>query len=66
MEIKKDSAVVSLAKEILQLGNNNLNELGKLTLKEFQQVKGIGEAKAITIAAALELGRRRHAADCIK
>jgi len=58
---KEDSAV-SLAKKILQLGNNNLNELGKLGLKELQQIKGIGQAKAITIAAALELGRRRHAA----
>ena len=58
---KEDSAV-SLAKKVLQLGGNNLNELGKLSLKEFQQIKGIGEAKAITIAAALELGRRRHAA----
>jgi DNA repair protein RadC len=58
---KEDSAV-SLAKKVLQLGNNNLNELGKLSLKELQQIKGIGQAKAITIAAALELGRRRHAA----
>jgi len=44
------------------LGKNNLNELGRLSLKEFQKVKGIGEAKAITISAALELGRRRHGA----
>jgi len=57
----KESSAVDLAKKILQLGDNNLNELGKLTLKELQQVKGIGEAKAITIAAALELGRRRQA-----
>ena len=58
----KQKSALDLAKEILQLGNNNLNELGKLTLKEFQQIKGIGEAKAVTIAAALELGRRRQAA----
>jgi DNA repair protein RadC len=58
----KDKSAVDLAMEILQLGSNNLNELGKLTLKELQQVKGIGAAKAITIAAALELGRRRQAA----
>lgn len=57
----KEKSAVILAKEILQLGNNNLNELGKLTLASFQKIKGIGEAKAITIAAALELGRRRHA-----
>jgi len=58
----KTKSALDLAKEILQLGNNNLNELGKLSLKEFQQIKGIGEAKAVTIAAALELGRRRQAA----
>lgn len=57
----KEKSAVALAKEILEIGNNNLNELGKLTLNEFQKIKGIGEAKAITIAAALELGRRRHA-----
>jgi DNA repair protein RadC len=58
----KDQTAVDLAKEILKLGSDNLNELGKLTLKDFQQIKGIGQAKAITIAAALELGRRRQAA----
>src|SRR5205807_1417 len=57
----KEKSAVEIAKEILKLGNNNLNELGKLTLREFQQIKGIGQAKAITIAAALELGRRRQA-----
>jgi DNA repair protein RadC len=57
----KDKSAVDLAKEVLRLGSDNLNELGKLTLKDFQQIKGIGEAKAITIAAALELGRRRQA-----
>jgi DNA repair protein RadC len=58
----KERSAVEIAKEILQIGNNNLNELGKLSLKEFQKIKGIGEAKAITIVAALELGRRRQAA----
>ena len=57
----KERSAVDLAKEILKLGNNNLNELGKQSLSVFQKIKGIGEAKAITIAAALELGRRRHA-----
>ncbi|MEP7145304.1 MAG: DNA repair protein RadC [Ferruginibacter sp.] len=57
----KERSAVAIAKEILQAGKNNLNELGKLSLKEFQKIKGIGEAKAITIAAALELGRRRQA-----
>jgi DNA repair protein RadC len=58
----KDKSAVDLAKEVLRLGSNNLNELGKLSLKDFQKIKGIGIAKAITIAAALELGRRRQAA----
>ena len=58
----RESTALDLGKEVLKLGQDNLNELGKLTLKELQKVKGIGMAKAITIAAALELGRRRHAA----
>src|ERR1700693_3691627 len=57
----KDKTAVDLAKEILLLGKNNLNQLGKLTVKELMKIKGIGEAKAITIAAALEIGRRRQA-----
>ena len=57
----KEKSAVELAKDILKLGGQNLNELGKLSIKDFQKIKGIGEAKAITIAAALELGRRRHA-----
>ncbi len=57
----KEKSAVDIAKEVLQLGKNNLNELGKLSIKEFMKIKGIGEAKAITLAAALELGRRRQA-----
>lgn len=53
-------SAVDLAKEILKLGSDNLNELGRLSIKDLMQVKGIGEAKAVTIAAALELGRRRQ------
>src|SRR5215467_128597 len=52
---------VDLAKEIMSLGKNNLNELGKLSVKELTRVKGIGDAKAITLVAALEIGRRRQA-----
>lgn len=54
-------SALDLARDILKLGNDSLNELGRLTLKELTKVKGIGEAKAVTIAAALELGRRRQA-----
>jgi len=56
----KEKTAVDLAKEILKIGKDNLNELGKLSLKDLMKIKGIGEAKAITIAAALELGRRRQ------
>jgi DNA repair protein RadC len=58
----KQKSAVDLAKEILRLGKDNLIELGKLTIKDLIKIKGIGEAKAITIAAALELGRRRQTA----
>ena len=54
-------SALDLAKEVLLLGKNNLCELGKLTVKELMKIKGIGEAKAITIIAALEIGRRRQA-----
>ena len=58
----KEKTAVDIAKEVLKLGSDNLNELGKLSIKELMKIKGIGEAKAITIVAALELGRRRQAA----
>ena len=56
---RKESAV-DLCKRILASVDNNLNSLGKLSLKQLMEFKGIGEAKAITIAAALEIGRRRR------
>ena len=57
----RNKSALDLAKEVLQLGKNNLPELGKLTVRDLMKVKGIGEAKAITIVAALEIGRRRQA-----
>lgn len=57
----KEKSALELAKDVLKLGKNNLPELGKLTVKELTKIKGIGEAKAITIVAALEIGRRRQA-----
>ena len=57
----KNKSAVELAKEVLDKGKNNLNELGKISIKDLMKIPGIGEAKAITIAAALELGRRRQA-----
>lgn len=56
----RDESAVELSKKILRLGKDNLVELGKLSIKDLTKIKGIGKAKAITIAAALELGRRRQ------
>ena len=55
-----NESAVDVAKKVLELGENNLDELGKLSIKELTAVKGIGEARAVTLMAALELGRRRH------
>ena len=57
----KIKSAVELARDVLRLGKDNLNELGKLNVKEITRVNGIGEAKAIDIVAALEIGRRRQA-----
>ena len=56
----KESAV-DLMKRLLNDCNNNLNTLGKKTIHELCQYNGIGEAKAISILAACELGKRRQA-----
>jgi DNA repair protein RadC len=53
-------SAVDLAKSVLQNAGNNLHDLARLSIKDLIKVKGIGEAKAITIIAALELGRRRR------
>lgn len=55
---KRESAV-ELSKRILSQFGNNLNELAKLSVNDLIKFKGIGEAKGISIVAALELGRRR-------
>lgn len=52
-------SAVDVSKIILQSVNNDLNGLARLTVKDLQKFKGIGEAKAISIVAAMELGRRR-------
>lgn len=56
----RNESAVQLSKRILASVGNNLNELGKLSIKQLMKFKGIGEAKAISIAAALEVGRRRR------
>lgn len=56
----REESAVELSKRILITINNNLNELGKLSVEDLIKFKGIGEAKAISIITALELGRRRN------
>ncbi len=56
----RNESALDLCKRILASVDNNLNQLGKLSLKQLMDFKGIGEAKAISIAATMELGRRRR------
>ena len=58
-----DLTAVDVAKIILKSVNNNLNDLAKLSIKDLSKFRGIGEAKAISVIAALELGRRRKEQD---
>ena len=60
----KETAV-ALSKRILSGSQNNLNHLGKLTIAQLMAFKGIGEAKAVAIIAAMELGRRRRTEDAL-
>ena len=62
----KEKSALDLAREVLAQAHNHIHELGRLSLNEMKQTKGIGEARAITIAAALELGRRRQQAEGIQ
>ncbi|MFA5327565.1 MAG: DNA repair protein RadC [Prolixibacteraceae bacterium] len=54
-----EESAVEVSRRIMASVNNNLNELGKKNIDDLQKFKGIGPAKAITISAAMELGRRR-------
>lgn len=62
----RNESAIQLCQRILAFTNNNLNQLGKLSIQQLTQFKGIGEAKAITIAAALELGRRRRSEEAVE
>ena len=62
----KEESAVALSKRILASVALNLTELGKLSVKDLMRFKGIGEAKAISIIAALELGRRRRGEEAIE
>lgn len=56
----QNESAVELAKRILAMADNNLNTLGKFSINQLIRFKGMGEAKAVSIAAALEIGRRRR------
>lgn len=62
----RNESAVQLCQRILASSQNNLNLLGKLSIQQLMNFKGIGEAKAISIAAALELGRRRREEEVVK
>ena len=61
----KNETAVELSKRILSSAENNLNQLGKLSVQDLMTFKGIGEAKAINIVAAMELGRRRKLSEVV-
>ncbi len=62
----REETAVELSKRILADVSNNLNELSRLSVNDLMKFKGIGEAKAISIVAALELGRRRKETEIVK
>ncbi|MES2574627.1 MAG: DNA repair protein RadC [Bacteroidota bacterium] len=62
----RNESAVDLSKRILASVDNNLNALGKLSISQLMNFKGIGEAKAISIIAAMELGRRRRAEEAVE
>jgi len=62
----RNESAVDLSKRILASVDHNLNALGKLTIAQLTNFKGIGEAKAISIIAATELGRRRKSEEVVE
>ncbi|HET8804125.1 MAG TPA: DNA repair protein RadC [Aequorivita sp.] len=62
----RNESAVALSQRILASVGNNLSELGRLSIPELMEFKGIGEAKAISIAAAMELGRRRRTGEALE
>ena len=62
----REESAVQLSKRILAASENKLNELGKFSVQQLTKFKGIGEAKAITIVAAMELGRRRRGEEAVR
>ncbi len=62
----RNESAVDLSRRILASVDNNLNTLGKLSLQQLMNFKGIGEAKAITILAATELAKRRRGEEALE
>ena len=62
----RNESAVELSRRILSSVDNNLNALGKLSLAQLTSFKGIGEAKAISIIAAMDLGRRRRGEEALE
>ncbi|MHB9054823.1 MAG: RadC family protein [Paludibacteraceae bacterium] len=62
----REESAVELCKRILNDNHNNLNELARLSVVDLQRYKGIGEAKAISICAALEIGKRRKTSEVLE
>lgn len=62
---RRESAL-DLAKRILSDYTNNLNELGRTAINDLMRYQGVGQAKAVTIAAALELGKRRQSEEALQ
>ncbi len=62
----RELSAVELSKQILSHCDHDLNSVAKMSVSDLVRFKGIGEAKAISIVSALELGRRRKASDASK
>ena len=62
----RNRSALDIAKDLLERGNQSLLELSKLSLADFKKVKGIGEKKAVTIVAALEIGKRRQLSQALE
>lgn len=62
---RKGLPATEIAKKILQLGDNDLAKLGQLSFQQLKTVEGVGKARAVLVAAALELGRRRQSVDLL-
>ncbi len=62
----REGSALAVAQQVLEKSQNSLNQLGKKTISELQKAKGIGQARSITIVAALELGKRRKLEDALE